>query len=252
VVTNHASVTCDYTFVVWKVDPNHSDFEFQINQAQYGVTIPSGEQRDITVGFSEQCGAMYQRDVLIGIKGKDGERFTPSDLGNYPLLAPGAYWNEPKCGDPAVIPASGSPAPPITPPTTPATPVTPVTPSDPPPVTPVVDKCSGPFINSGPERFDLSPSADAVELAYVQQNVSTSLVGPSKLDQSADHWVATGDYPVVLVKGAQASYSLYTNVRAGDTLLSPSSNQNGQLQNISHVSLFRCEGNAIRNARFPR
>ncbi len=109
----------------------------------------------------------------------------------------------------------------------------------------------GPFTWSDPHAtpnghgqlvFQLDNAGDATELAYVQTHVTPSGVfsGLSKIDNvNQTYWAADKNWGVVLVKSG-TFYTLYTNVVAGQTLQSPSYNQNGQQQAISHVSRFDC------------
>lgn len=104
---------------------------------------------------------------------------------------------------------------------------------------PPVDLCVGPWSYSGSNPFSLPNSSEATELAYVQTNVSPLLTGPSKINLESKTWTSTGNFPVVIVKAAQVWY-LYTNVTTGQVLQSPAFNQNGNQQNISHISKFVC------------
>ena len=124
----------------------------------------------------------------------------------------------------------------------PVPPVPPVPPTPPiPPIPPVAPACPPSYTYTGPGTFQLANSGDAVELAYVQANVSALLSGPVKTELTTTSWTSDGSYPVVLVKSAQ-TYTLYANVRTGDVLQSPAFNQNGKQQAISHVSRFACVG----------
>ncbi len=92
----------------------------------------------------------------------------------------------------------------------------------------------------------LANSGDATELAWVQTNISggSALTGPVSTSLSGPTtWTSDGNYPVVLVKGAGQDFGVYVNVKTGDVLTTPSTNHNGILQAISHVSRFACATN---------
>jgi hypothetical protein len=88
--------------------------------------------------------------------------------------------------------------------------------------------------------FTLGNSGDAVELAYVQANVScgegTTLIGPFKTTVNAQEFKMPDDCAAVLVKanGPPDDYYLYVNVTTGTVLKTHNGN------NISHISCFEC------------
>lgn len=99
---------------------------------------------------------------------------------------------------------------------------------------------AGPYAYDGANPFELANSGDATELAYVNAHVSPGpFSGPNKTELTGTSWTSDGAYAVLLVKSAQ-SYALYTNVSPGQVIVSPSSNKQGALQGISHISTFAC------------
>lgn len=103
--------------------------------------------------------------------------------------------------------------------------------------------CASQWSYSGPNPFSLPNSGDATELAYVEANLTPAtdfyLFFKWTPSGSVTSWVANADYAAVLVKSSTL-YRLYVNVHAGDLLLSPAVNKNGQRQAISHISKFKC------------
>ncbi len=86
----------------------------------------------------------------------------------------------------------------------------------------------------------VAPGREEEQAGGANVTGGASLTGPSKIDGTATTWTSNGNYPVVLVKGAAQDYRVYLNVVAGQVLTTPSTNPHGDLQNISHVSIFVC------------
>jgi len=115
-ITNNSSCTNEFLYIVWSVPPGNEANQTQV--AAIGARLSPGEHRDLTVGFTVQCGSRYQRDVYIGIS--DGSQtYTLSDVRNYFFAALGYFQLAPSCPPP--------PPPPTPTPTPPAPPVPPVT-----------------------------------------------------------------------------------------------------------------------------
>jgi hypothetical protein len=93
-VTNASSCTNDYTYIVWL---RQGDRRTNVGQASY--RLAPGQVGIITVGVPQTCGARYERNLYFGVTSTPGQPpYTPSDVNNAPVYAPGVYWDEPACG----------------------------------------------------------------------------------------------------------------------------------------------------------
>lgn len=102
-VTNTTSQPHTYTLVVWDA----TDETNQRDVAHLTLTVQPGETAPLTVGLDVNPCARYQRDVYLDLP--RAERYTLSDVGNYFLASPGAFWG-PACA------CRNPPDPPVQPP----------------------------------------------------------------------------------------------------------------------------------------